>query len=274
MTLDISKVEFSRKDINDNITIPNLLTKELAYLMGIHLGDGSMNIYKRKNCNSHDYKIGYSGHLIDEMDFHKETIRLLFELILIKKTKISLDERKRHSSLRTYLTSKAILTFFHYSLGLPLGPKTNCDIPRIIKFSDIKIKKSFIKGLADTEFCLTFKKRYREKHYYPAIKFETQSKYLAKSVIKILKELGFKLTTTFDYVRYRNGVKTIINTINLNGLDNLNLWMKEIDFNSTKHLTKYEVWKRFGFCPPQTNILERQKILKGEIDINFYYKAP
>src|SRR3989344_6702904 len=135
MKLDLSKIEFSRKDIKDNIIIPNILTIELAYLIGIHIGDGSMNIYKRKNCNSHDYKISYSGHLIDEKGFHKVIIKSLFELIFNKKTKIILDEREKHSCLKTYLTSKAILTFFHYSFGLPLGSKMNCDVPIIIKSS-------------------------------------------------------------------------------------------------------------------------------------------
>lgn len=66
----------------------------------------------------------------------------------------------------------------------------------------------------------------------------------------------------------------LINIINLNGLSNLNLWFKEIGFNSSKHLTKYEIWKRFGFCPPNTNIIERRNILKGKININSYYQGP
>ncbi|MBI2106952.1 hypothetical protein HYT57_03130 [Candidatus Woesearchaeota archaeon] len=49
------------------------------------------------------------------------------------------------------------------------------------------------------------------------------------------------------------------------------MWFNEIGFNSSKHLTKYDIWKRFGFCPPYTNILERQKILDETIDVNSYY---
>jgi len=40
-----------------------------------------------------------------------------------------------------------------------------------------------------------------------------------------------------------------------------------------KHLTKYEIGKKYGFCPPNTTILERRNILKGVIDINSYYGA-
>ena len=188
MKLDISKVEFSKKDIKNNITIPHYLTSEIAYLIGIHIGDGSMNIYKNV-----DYLITYTGHLIDEKEFHENTIAKLFKELFNKETKITYDKRRKHSCLRTYFRSKAILTFFNKTIGLPLGTKENCNIPKIIENSNIKIKKAFLKGLADTEFCLTFKKRYRQKHYYPAITFGTQSKSLQKSIIILLKELDFNL---------------------------------------------------------------------------------
>tara|TARA_Y100000310_G_scaffold231700_1_gene234351 strand:- start:44061 stop:44879 length:819 start_codon:yes stop_codon:yes gene_type:complete len=268
MKLDLSKVEFSPKDIRNEIKLPTKLTSDLAYLMGLHLGDGSMNMYKRKTI---DYLISYTGHLIDEEEFHMKIIRTLFKKLFNKKTKLILDKRKNHSSLKTYFRSKAILTFFNKSLKLPLGSKKGCKIPKIILNSNIKIKKYFLKGLADTEFCLTFKKRYRQKHYYPAITFATESEFMHKSVVDLLKELHFGLYSLKNYITYRKGKKLKINTVDLNGLSNLNLWFKEIGFNSTKHLTKYQVWKKFGFCPPDTNIIERRNILKGKTDINSYY---
>ena len=68
MKFDLSKVEFSKKDINKNLKIPLTLTPELSYLIGIHIGDGTMNIYKRDD-GFNGYPIGYSGHLIDEKEF-------------------------------------------------------------------------------------------------------------------------------------------------------------------------------------------------------------
>lgn len=272
MKLDISKMEFSKTDMKNNLKIPSRLTPELGYLVGIHIGDGSMNIYRRKDgYNSH--LIGYSGHLIDEEEFHLKIIGPIFRKLFNKKINLRFDRRKNHSCIYSYTNSKGLITFFNRVIGIPLGPKKDIHIPEIIKNSNRKIRKEFIKWLGDTEFSLVFKKRYRDKHYYPVINFSTQSKKLQKDVIEILKELGFSPYFISDYKRYRNGKRLFINMIGLNGKNNMNLWMKEIGFNSTKHLTKYQVWKKFGFCPSKTNILERQKILKGEMDINSFYGA-
>ena len=265
MKLDISKVEFSKTDIKNNLKIPSKLTLELSYLIGVHVGDGTMNIYRRNDgFNSHP--IRYSGHLIDEKEFH---IKRLFN----QKINLRLDRRKNHSCINSCTNSKGVITFFNRVIGIPLGSKKDIHIPEIIKNSSRKIKKEFIKGLGDTEFSLVFKKRHKNKHYYPVISLSTQSKNLQKDIIEILIELGFNPWYISEYPTHRRGKQLFTNQINLNGLDNLNLWFKEIGFNSTKHLTKYQVWKKFGFCPPKTNILERQKILKGETDINSFYKG-
>ena len=41
-----------------------------------------------------------------------------------------------------------------------------------------------------------------------------------------------------------------------------NKWMRLIGFSNPKHITKIEVWKKLGYCPPRTTYLERLKILK------------
>lgn len=271
MQLDISKVEFSNKDIRNRIKIPTRLTPKLGYLVGIHIGDGCMNIYKRMKIK--DYRIEYSGHIIDEKEFHTQIIGPIFKELFNKEVSLQYDKRIGHSNIRTYLRSKGILTFLNKVMGIPLGPKNRIDIPQIIKKSNNEIKKEFIKGLSDTESCLTFKKRHRKKHYYPTISISNQSKKLIKNTEKLLKLFEINSSSSYDILSLRNGKKTTRHDIYIYGKDNLNKWMKLIGFNSTKHLTKYETWKKFGFCPPNTNILQRQKILKGEIDINSFYGA-
>lgn len=272
MKLDISKVEFSKKDIKDNLKIPSILTPELSYLIGIHIGDGTMNIYRR-NDGFNGHPIGYYGHLIDEREFHFKIIKPLFKKLFNKSLSIRFDRRKNHSCINSYTNSKGIITFFNRVIEIPLGSKRDIHIPKIIKQSSKEIKKEFIKGLGDTEFSLVFKKRHKNKHYYPVISLSTQSKNLQKDIVGILRGLGFNPWYISEYPTSRNGKQLFTNQINLNGLDNLNLWMKEIGFNSTKHTTKYKIWKKYGFCPSKTNILQRQKILKGEIDINSFYKG-
>ncbi len=272
MKLDISKVEFSRTDIKKDLKIPSTLTPELSYLIGIHIGDGTMNIYRR-NDGFNGHPIGYSGHLIDEKEFHIKIIKPIFKGLFNREINIRFDRRKNHSCIHSYTNSKGIITFFNRVIGIPLGSKKDIHIPEIIRKSNMRIKREFIKGLGDTEFSLVFKRRYRNKHYYPVISFSTQSKNLQKEVIDILTEMRFNPRHISEYPTFRNGKQLFINQINLNGLDNLNQWMKKIGFNSTKHMTKYQIWKKHGFCPSKTNILERQKILKGEIDINSFYGA-
>lgn len=38
-------------------------------------------------------------------------------------------------------------------------------------------------------------------------------------------------------------------------------------FHNPVHLTKYDIWKKFGFCPPRTKLQQRIDILEGKIDI-------
>ena len=130
------------------------------------------------------------------------------------------------------------------------------------------MKKSFLKGLFDTEGSMVFKKRYREKHYYPTISIGSQSKNLIKV---FLDEIGIKSCASYDVDCFRNWKNCKRNVVDIYGENNMNLLFGKIGFDSSKHLTKYKIWNKFGFCLPYTDILERKKILKWEININSYY---
>jgi ferredoxin-fold anticodon binding domain-containing protein len=64
---------------------------------------------------------------------------------------------------------------------------------------------------------------------------------LIKEIADILKELGFKIVEIYDYrvkdKRIKEGY-TIINRLELNGRNNLKLWLSNIKFYSPKHLKK------------------------------------
>lgn len=264
MELDNSKVEFSKVDLKQGVRIPSNITPELAYFVGLHIGDGSMNIYK------HDHYMNISGHLIDEYDFYKSRLIPLTEGLFNKKVYFKKRVKKGHSMIRIQYRSKAILTFLNKTLGLPLGPKNRCEIPKEI-LKDRDLVKQFIKGLADTEFSLAFKRRHKNRHYYPVITYCTKDLFLIKKVYNLLKELGFSLHISYN-VKSKSRDKIFIrHQLDLNGVKNLDLWMKEIGFNSSKHITKYLVWRKFGYCPSNTNIHQREAILKGKLDINKAY---
>jgi len=46
MKFDLSKIEFSKRDISRNIKLPIKLTENLAEFMGIIMGDGHLSHYR------------------------------------------------------------------------------------------------------------------------------------------------------------------------------------------------------------------------------------
>ncbi|MFH1631328.1 MAG: hypothetical protein ABIA21_03885 [Candidatus Aenigmatarchaeota archaeon] len=49
LELDTSKVEFSITDIKAGIKIPKILSEELCYETGTHIGDGHISYYSEHN---------------------------------------------------------------------------------------------------------------------------------------------------------------------------------------------------------------------------------
>ena len=49
------------------VNIPSKITTDVAYETGVHIGDGSMGIYKRDH--KIDYEISYYGHAIHDWPF-------------------------------------------------------------------------------------------------------------------------------------------------------------------------------------------------------------
>jgi len=263
MKFDLSKVGFSKKDIKYNVTLPSSMTKELAYFLGIHLGDGTMNLYRK-----YDYYISYSGHIIDEYLFYTKDFRNLFKRLFNKDLRIIEDLRNNKSSIKLTTQSKAIFMFINQVLNIKIGPKINTSIPDVVRSS--KYIKSFIRGLADADFSLTFKKGRKGVRCYPVISFNSNNQTLVNEINNELKNMRIKTYSLFNFPHKRYEKVYISNLLQISGEDNLKLWMKFIGFSSPKHLTKYKIWKRYSFCPKNTSLLEREKILNGSLDINIY----
>lgn len=257
MKFDLTKVQFSNNDIRLGIKVPEYLTEDLAYFLGFHVGDGYMKIEKRKY--KVDYRMHYDGHHINEFLWYNDFIKPLIKNLFNK----DIDVRKTtRGTVRIFFRSKGILTFLNDCCGLSLSPKTNIDIPQVIKNSNNKIKAKFLKGLMDTDFSLVFKKR-----TYPVIELTTGSRPLYNSLKVLLGDFRFKFYSTIRETE-RKGTKIWAHHIQINGKENLQKWMNEIGFSSYNHLTRYLVWKEIGFLNPGTDINERIKILNDKgIDI-------
>ena len=250
-TFDLSQVEFSRNDIRLGIKVPEYLTEELAYFLGFHVGDGFMTILRRGS--TVDYRLSYDGHAINEILQYEEVLKPLIKCLFNKEVT---PKKVTQGTITIYIYSKAIVTFLENCCGIPLSPKRDIDIPQIIKNSSLEIKAHFLRGLADTDFSLTF-----HREVYPRINYVTYSKNLHESVKILLQELGFIFYSGTMH-RKRNETKIISHQIDINGKQNLEKWMNIVGFSSYNTLTRYAVWKETGSLSRGTDINERIKILK------------
>lgn len=171
----------------------------------------------------------------------------------------------------------AIMSFKHDVLDLPIGSKAALSGPPVaITETSEDCVKNCIRGIADTDFSLIFLKRHRGFHYYPKIRGGFANKALVKDLKYWLGEIfGFGLTTMYGVRRThpQTGMISIGHILELNGEEMLEKWMTEIGFYSSKHLTKYSLWKKYGFCPAKTSTPERIFMLEGKLDPRSWYKS-
>lgn len=252
--LEIEKIEFSTNDRKTQIKLPTILDEKLAYLLGVQVGDGYLKkqVYGTKT----DYFICYDGHSLNEKEWYNTVLKRLIKEIFNKEGRIT---KTNKGTIKLYLRSKAILLFLNKLCGISFSPKVNIDIPRIIKEANVDIKRAFLRGLADTDFSITFKKR--KNIDYPVIYYQTYSKPLYESTKELLKELGFKVSG--DYRKSRRYDKIFDSYyITISGRSQFTKWLDEIGFHSFNHITKYQLWNKIGHLPSGTNILQRYDMLE------------
>ncbi|MDP3728793.1 MAG: LAGLIDADG family homing endonuclease [bacterium] len=234
MQLDLSKLSYSHNDIKREIKIPEYLDEDLAFLMGLHLGDG--NIFSK----SHD--INYTGNLYEEYNWYITWILPLLKKKFNIMFKIHHDTRPKRESIRIRTRSKVIFTFYTQVLMLPPGKKDSCGIPYMIMRAPKNIQKAFLRGYIDTDFCLTFTRRKKGGlNKYPKIILNTNNQQLCKDTVLLLQEMGYIPYFRYNFYRPRYDQPLFSNEININGKEQLEKWMREIGFSSPKHFTKYYI---------------------------------
>ncbi len=246
-----------------SIKVPEYLTEDLAYFLGFHVGDGYMKVKIRKY--KHDYHLYYGGHHINERQWYEDFVKPLIKRLFNKDVTTTMA---KSGIVKIDFRSKAIVTFLHNCCGLPFSPKLNTGVLPIIKESSTRIKCSFLRGLADTDFSLVFKRTGK----YPVIKHMTYSKKLHTDLVNLIKGLGFSIYFA-SYTRELNGRKNNSHQIGVSGRENLVRWLSLVGFSSYNTITRYLVWKETGSLPKGTDINDRIKILK-ERGIASPLKAP
>ncbi len=255
MRLDLKNIEFSKIDKQRGIKLPLFLDSKLAEDIGIQIGDGCISKGKK------DYIINCSFNANEDLQYMQNFVVTL-------KTKLfknaNLISSKIGGEVRIKIGSRAVFDFYTKIIGLPAGSKNEVEIPKII-FENRDHLISCTRGIMDTDFSLSFKKKHKQVHYYPVISANFKSKKLVKQLELIFNKLGFKVHAEFDYERFdRRFGKVITHYIYLNGKNNLERWWKIIGSNNPRLITKYKIFKKSGSCPPKTNVKERFEILNGK----------
>lgn len=251
MEFDLSAVEMSKSDFRRGVILPKRLTKELAEFMGIVMGDGYIRCKNVINKKSHrilqsDLKI--SGNL-KEIEYHRHIIQLFSRLFNI----IPYYKRAKGSNeVIVQVHSKGIVEFCNKICGLPANKKHDiASIPSIIKQSSEEMRIAFLRGLADTDFTLTFRNRIGKGHIYPIIKAGFKSKKLVEDLEEAFSRLGLRYCTYYNDKREdKRFGPVIMHNIYLNGEKNLRKWLRIIGFSNSKFHRKIKKWQEDGFCPP------------------------
>ncbi|MFH1587654.1 MAG: LAGLIDADG family homing endonuclease [Candidatus Diapherotrites archaeon] len=257
-------VEFSLQDISRGVTIPEKINELVAEEAGWHAGDGSL--YAKKKTG---YLYCLAGDANQETDFYKDYVHKIFKRIY--NLDIKLRKLSGGKTFGFVASSKAIYTYKNKCLGFPLGKKASIvEIPaQILESGNELIKGSFIRGLFDTDFSLSFQKKHKNRHYYPYIAGSLNSEKIIDQTASILKKMGFKPIKRVEIRKEKNKQYAL----KIIGYKQLEKWMDKISFRNPKHMTKYLVWKKFGFCPPHTTIQERKLILENKLDPNSFYEV-
>ncbi len=235
---DISKVHISSRARIKDINFPKYPSAELAYFCGLLAGDGHIGIREHKK----DYHVELAGNPKDEKELYDDVVCPLVKKLF----NIDVKPGQLQDTYGIRIRSIALVNYLTEVLGLPKNRKYNqLKIPEWVK-RDRKLIMCYVRGLADTDFCLSLKKRYKTQPYYPVITGVSKSKRFIEEVALVLEKFELKISRHYDIkvedVRFKKGF-AITHRIYLYGHKQLIKWMQTIGFSSPKHLAKFILWK-------------------------------
>ena len=234
---------------------------DMAEILGIHVGDGCISVTDRYS----EYYLG--GDLKEEKEYHDNWVAPLFNkkvMLPVCKKEVVYKEHPKVGVYGFYIFNKRIVDFFG-KLGINPGSKINIRIPSAIVDNDY-LSKRFLRGLFDTDGSIYFDKNYsakKPKNDKPKIKLGTVSKGLSQDVFKVLKNLGMNPFSRKPYQGKRN--KNKVYNIVLYRKDDIQYFIDKIGFRNPKHVTKWMVFKKLKYCPPNTTLIQRREILDKKV---------
>ncbi len=211
--------------------LPSKITPELAEEIGWHIGDGSMNIYKKGDKLNGLYQL--RGHIEDDKEHYLKRIKPIFKKLFDIDVHIRDMPSTRVVGFQIWNND---LVKFKENLGLPLGRKTNIEIPPRI-LSNNELKKAVIRGIFDTDGGIYLENK--NKKLYPRMHITTISFELSEQILNVFKENKIR-TTRYSQLYNKKFNRKRAYIISVRGVEMFHKFIKEISPKNPKHIRKYE----------------------------------
>ncbi len=202
-------------------------SEKLAELIGIILGDGNINYYK-KGKKVGVYQVAISGHKELDKDYHLNYILPLFDELFGITPIITLSKK---SQGRNLVASSKQLVNFLLNNEMKSGDKirNQVTIPSWIKTKDSYLR-ACLRGLIDTDGCIHRMSK-RDFHLL-RISFTGHNISLLEETHKSFIKLGFHPTKIVMKRQFF-----------ISRQEEINKYLKEINFSNKKHLDRLKVMK-------------------------------
>ena len=169
------------------IRLPKVLDSNLAYLLGVIMGDGHLANPDR----SYDKLTTYNSEIRITSGDRSTFVNLskIFEALFHYKPRIYSELSKVNRKFyRFVIKSKPIHRFLMNICGVPIGKKCyKIDVLPLIKNAPLKLQKKFIVGFIDADGCIRL-----AKQRYPMVSVSQLDPRILEYIINFSKLLGIK----------------------------------------------------------------------------------
>jgi|SRR3989344_4129129 len=197
------------------------LNKDFAELIGILLGDGSINIYPSNKYSTY-YRVKVSFNSNEEA-YVIYVGDLMFKILNEKPKR---HDRKNEDTSELLIFKKIVVNEL-LSIGLKKSPKWNrAVIPE--KFMKKRLSKYVLRGYFDTDGSVVLANN--NGTLYPRLEMKVCPSPMQSQILKLLNECNL------NYNYYNIGKGKI--RIQMNGKKALKTWISKIGFNNPKHIEK------------------------------------
>lgn len=208
----------------------------LLELFGTIIGDGCIVHYKRHDANDKFYnRIFITGNATKNFDYWSNYLmRLLSKLGISAYLHVRKATNPLNANTIDLIINNQPFTRFLIDLGFPVGKKKNIAIPEWIIKLPLKKKLKVIRGIFDTDGCLSARKS--ENYRRPMVLISSHSSLLRYQIKTILREAGFP---AYDSTHM----------VGIVGIKNAKKWFEIVGSSNKRNLSRYECWLKTGRVP-------------------------